>query len=170
MYFNHRILIFLLCSGIWITDSCDKETAEGTDKFLYDLSVDNFGHQWFGFSDQLLNKSSGSGHNQSFLRTRYNTVAAVQLDSTGRVKSGISFPNGSLIVKELVNSPGTVFRYAIMYKDSTHVDSDSNGWVWGYINGDGTVAEPASSKGSICTGCHAQSGHIDQTLMNKFFP
>ena len=84
--------------------------------------------------------------------------------------TGAAFPDGSLIVKELYEDASTLARYAVLYKSTGHADADVNGWVWGYINEDETVAVPASEKGSQCIGCHSQEGSIDYVLMNKFFP
>lgn len=151
------------------TAGCDEE-AEGTDLMLYNMAVDSQGHVWYKNSDADLDKSSGSGHNYDHLRTRYNAEAATMLDSGGKVMDGADFPDGALIVKELYDDPGTVERYAILWKQTGHADADASGWVWGYVNADATVRTPAADKGDGCVSCHRQTGHIDQTLMNKFFP
>ena len=83
---------------------------------------------------------------------------------------GATFPEGSLIVKELYDNSTTLGRYAILYKKSGSSDADAKGWVWGYINADGGVAEAASKKGSSCISCHSQADNIDYMLMNKYFP
>jgi hypothetical protein len=156
-----------LCAAI----SCKKDIAlSGTDKELYEMAKETGGYTWFQYSSLLLDKSAGSGHPQPFLKTRYNAVAATQLDSTGRIVAGALFPEGSVVVKELRTSATTIGRYAVLYKASGHEDADARGWVWGYINADGTVAESASKKGSSCSGCHSQTDHIDYMLMNKYFP
>lgn len=164
-------LILGLMILIVTVSACKKdEEAEGTDKELYDMAKSTSGFTWYKNSDALLNRSSGSGHSQPYLRTRFNSVAAAELDSVGKVSEGTVFQDGSLIVKELINSSSTLDRYAILYKKPGHQDADANGWVWGYINADGTVAVSASEKGSSCIGCHQQDGNIDYMLMNKFFP
>lgn len=164
------VLTFCLVS-IWTINSCKKEKlAEGTDKELYDLSNTNSGFVWYKNSSSLLNKSAGSGHPQPFLRTRYNSIAAGKLDSNGKIITGTTFPEGSLIVKELYDNSTTLGRYAILYKKAESADADANGWVWGYINSDGTVAESASKKGESCISCHSQADNIDYMLMNKYFP
>jgi hypothetical protein len=161
--------ICIICFGT--VHSCKhEEKGTGTDKELYDMAVVATGFTWYKNSAVKLDKSAGSGHAQPFLNTRYNAVAATQLDSSGKVKPGAVFPNGSLIVKELYDKSGRLERYAILYKSTGHKDADSKGWVWGYINYDGSVSEPASRKGSICINCHSQINSIDYMLMNKFFP
>jgi hypothetical protein len=151
--------------------SCkEDEEAVGIDKQMLDMAKETAGFTWFKNSDALLDKSSGSGHNYPFLRTRYNAIASAKLDCTGRIISGSMFPEGSFIVKELYNNSTTLGRYAMLYKQSDDANADANGWVWGYVNADGTVAAPASDKGSGCISCHSQSNNIDYMLMNKFFP
>ncbi len=150
--------------------SCKKdEPAEGIDLELLNMAEEITGFTWYKNADTWLAKSSGSGHNYTGLRTRYNSIAATQLDGDGKVMANASFPEGSLVVKELAN--GTLAeRYAILYKRSDNEHADANGWVWGYVNADGTVATTAEDKGAICTGCHLQPDNIDYMLMNKFFP
>lgn len=152
-------------------DSCKHDgVALGTDLLLYEMAIVDAGFVWFKFSDTALDKSSGSGHSEPKLRTRYNVTAAAMLDSEGRIQDGAQFPEGSLIVKELLENDLTISLYAVLYKSSENADADENGWVWGYLNPNGTVRTPASQKGSGCIGCHTQSDHIDYMLMNKFYP
>lgn len=166
------ISILSIClAGIWTINACKKDKeAVGTDKELYEMAQTTSGFVWYKNSNVLLAKSSGSGHSQPFLRTRYNSIAASKLDGDGKILAGAAFPEGSLIVKELHDNSSTVERYAILYKKSGSVDADANGWVWGYINANGTVAESSSKKGSSCISCHSQIDNIDYMLMNKYFP
>ncbi len=171
---NKRNVLIILClcfTSAWTITSCAKDkTDDGTDQELYEMAKTTDGFVWFKGSDDLLDKSSGSGHPQAFLRTRYNAVAATKLDSDGKIVPGAVFPEGSLIVKELYANATTLERYAILYKQSQNINADANGWVWGYIDANGTVAVPASSKGNSCISCHSQGGNIDYMLMNKYFP
>lgn len=154
-----------------IPNSCKNDSqAEGTDKELYDMARETAGFTWYKKSEVLLNTTSGSGHSFPKLRTKYNEVAAVKLDANGKITAGTIFPQGSLIVKEFHDSEEKIGRYAVLYKNPDSPDADSKGWVWGYINADGTVAQAASKKGSGCSDCHNQSGNIDYMLMNKYFP
>lgn len=164
-------ILFIFLIGIWTINSCKKEKeVTGIDKELYDMAKETSGFTWFKNSNSLLNKSSGSGHPQPLLRTRYNSVAVTKLDSTKKIMVGVTFPEGSLIVKELYESSTKLTRYAILYKKSGSAEADAKGWVWGYINSDGSVAESASKKGSSCISCHSQADNIDYMLMNKYFP
>ena len=150
--------------------SCKKdEPAEGIDLELFNMAESTVDFTWYKNSEAWLAKSSGSAHNFDNLRTRYNATAATQLDSDGKILANASFPEGSLVVKELSNG-NTVSLYAILYKRSDSEHADANGWVWGYVNSDATVVTSAQDKGAGCNGCHSQSENIDYMLMNKFFP
>ena len=172
---KHKIIntLFLAtCLVITCTfHSCkDDEEAVGIDKQLLDMATEVAGFTWYKNSDVLLNKSAGSGHGEPFLRTRYNSTASAMLDNTGKIIPGSDFPEESLVVKELYDNTTDIGRYAILYKSSSNEYADANGWVWGYINADGTVAASATEKGSGCISCHSQSGNIDYMLMNIYFP
>ena len=162
--------IFSLALLTITLQACKKdEPAEGIDLELFNMAEETSGFTWYKNSDAWLPISSLSAHGYANLRTRYNTTAATQLDSDGKVKEDAAFPNGSLVVKELSDG-NSVERYAILYKMSSHQYADANGWVWGYVNQDGTVATSAEDKGSGCIGCHSTQGNIDYMLMNQFFP
>ena len=151
--------------------SCKKDDkASTTDVDLYNMAKETSGFVWYKNTDALLSKSDLSGHSEAYLRTLYKSTSAAMLDGTGKVQSAIVFPEGSLIVKELRNSMSSISKYAILYKESAHKYADSDGWVWGYLDGNGTVAEPSSNKGNACRACHNHAGNIDHTLMNVAFP
>jgi len=142
----------------------------GVDLRLYGLAQNTSGFSWFANSSIFLDKSAGSGHSNPKLRTRFNEIAAQMLDSNGRVLGTAQFLEGAVIVKELYDSSNKLERYAILLKEQNNEFADAKGWVWGYIDANGSVSEMAENKGKSCTGCHSQQGSIDYTLMNKFFP
>jgi hypothetical protein len=164
----NRITFFTIILAVFA--SCKHDKADPIDKELYDMARIGNGFTWYKNSANSLEKSSGTGHNFDYLRTRFNTIAASGLDSNGKIKAGYTFPEGSLIVKDLEKKAGTVSRYAILYKKPGNANADAKGWVWGYIEADGDVAEPSANKGKSCINCHSQGGNIDYMLMNKFFP
>jgi len=171
-------LIFALFTGLILLiafESCKKDSDKDNlnksiDESLFEMSKSVNGFTWYKKSSDLLEKSSGTGHPQTFLRTRFNSIAAASLDVNGKVNEGAIFPEGSLIVKELYSNENTLARYAILFKQTASTAADERGWVWGYINAGGDVSIAASKKGIDCKGCHSQDGNIDYMLMNKFFP
>jgi hypothetical protein len=162
---------YLLCLVLLLITSCAKEKVPtSTDRDLFTMSKKTDGFVWYKKSDELLEISGGSGHGKPFLRTRYNAVAAKNLDENGKVINGSVFEEGALIVKELYDDETTLGRYAMLYKQSNSPDADAKGWVWGYIDANEKVVVPASGKGGSCITCHSQAENIDYMLMNKFFP
>lgn len=150
---------------------CKHEPAENPlDQELYQAALNTSGHVWYKGSDALLPRSPGSGHNEAFLRTRFNAIAATVLDSAGKVLPDTVFPAGSLVVKELWSDQSTVRTYAVLLKRPDEPAADAGGWVWGYLEADGGVRESALNMGMACRTCHTQPGHIDATLMNLSFP
>jgi len=151
--------------------SCKKEdVSDQTDNELYAMAKSTSGFTTYKKTNTLLNKSNGSGHSEPFLKTRYNSNGALNLDINGKVIIGSNFADGSLIVKELYSDNTTIAKYAILYKKKGHKNADINGWVWGYLNANGEVLEPSANKGAGCISCHSQADHVDYTLMNKYFP
>jgi len=169
-YRYHFGIILISLMLIVITNCKKDEIASGTDKDLFSMAKETTGFVWYKNTSTLLPKSDLSGHSEAFLRTRFNSTASAMLDANGKVQTAITFPEGSLIVKELYSSQTTLSKYAILYKKSDHIDADANGWVWGYLQANGTVVEPASNKGSACISCHNHAGNINLTLMNVAFP
>lgn len=175
---SNKTIILLLSSILSLSvviSACKKEDdddddTQTTDELLFEMAQETAGFTWYKNSGDALPKSNGSGHSEPLLRTRYNTTAATKLDGNGKVMDGITFPESSLIVKELLNSDESVSLYAILYKQASNEDADADGWVWGYIRPSGEAAISATEKGSGCRGCHSQNESIDFTLMNKYFP
>ena len=167
----HRQRAALGLIAVLVIAACThKDTEDPTDADLLELAMRTEGAVWYKESEALLPKSSGSGHAQPLLRTRYNTIAASVLDTNGKVIPDTIFPNGSAIVKELYDDGATLAQYAVLFKKPSHPYADADGWVWGYVRPDGEVREPARNKGAACRGCHSQENNIDFTLMNAYFP
>lgn len=122
-----------------------KETDDTSDAELLELAMDDAGFTWYNESDGLLPRSSGSGHAQAFLRTRFNSIAATVLDTNRKVLPDTAFPNGSAIVKELFDDASTLALYHPPKKPS-HPYADAEGWVWGYVRPDGEVREPSRNQ------------------------
>lgn len=123
---------------------------------------------WYKFTDSIFQSSNETGHNEGILRTRYNKLAATQLDANGKVKTNPDFPDSSLIVKELYGDDGLVSTYAVMLKLSNAANAGPNGWVWGYYRPTGKVRNSVDRKGGGCAGCHEEG--LDYTRMNDAIP
>lgn len=163
------LLLLTIMVGVSFT-SCKYDNFEGRfETEIFNKAKSNEGFVWFKYSSVALQKTTGSGHSQPLLKTRYNLIAAQQLDSVGRIKTNFDFKEDAMVVKELLDNNGNVEIYAVLYKNSKHPNADSKGWVWGYYNKDGTARISSSLKGKDCSGCHSQNGNKDYMLMNKYY-
>lgn len=150
-------------------DPGSQPTASGgelTDAQVSMLSRAPSGWTYYRNRPDTLSRSSGSGHSESHLRTRYNEVAAAQLDADGKVRGSAVFADSSLIVKELI-AEGMLNRYAVMMKMRAS-DNAGDGWLWAYYRPDGSTLISITSRGAACTGCHSTG--IDYTRMNDSYP
>ena len=152
--------------------SCNKaKNLHEDDKEMKDAAISTDGFSWYKNSDDILAKSEGSGHSYPYLRTRYNSTASSVLTADGKVEDGATFPEGSVIVKEFyLDDMSTLDRYAVMYKKASSENADDAGWLWAYVEADESIAYSSTEKGGSCMGCHNQTGAVDGTLMNLYFP
>lgn len=141
--------------------SCKKDKANtDADNQLYSEST-AAGYTFYQ-SGALLPAASPSPHGS--FKLRFNSTALAALDSTGELPSGASFPNGSIIVKD-VYSGNNVSLYAVMKKDPSNSNA-GNGWLWAEFNTDGSAAFSISKKGDGCISCH--SGTPNRDLVRTF--
>ncbi|MBC8043225.1 MAG: cytochrome P460 family protein [Rhizobacter sp.] len=101
---------------------------------------------------------NGGGHNNSFIRVRFNAKAQSVLTDGGKLPVGGRFPDSALIVKDIYTAKGgTLLATAIMLRLPAAANADANGWVWGEYNSASASnpPAPASQKGSQCTACHS---------------
>jgi len=123
---------------------------------LFDLTKSNSGYLYYQ-SGALLPGTSPSPHGS--FKLRFNDIAQAALDTAGKLPTGSSFPENSLIVKELFTN-GTLELLAIMRKKPTDGNAGS-GWVWAEYKPDGTEVYSESKKGAACISCHSSTKNRD---------
>ncbi|MBI4534720.1 MAG: cytochrome P460 family protein [Ignavibacteriae bacterium] len=96
---------------------------------------------------------NGSIAHQPLVRVSMNTVAFNVLQS-GRLPAGTSFPDGSIIFKQILNG-NQVVLYAVILKDRNNPLS-GNGWLWAEYQPDGSTAISVTTRGSGCVSCHSR--------------
>lgn len=151
-----------------MTGSNNAEPATAiSDQELYDQSITTSGFTYYKNSDAYLASSPESAHNQ-FHRVRFNATAQAALTDNGKLPEGESFPEGSLIVKELhANQDGTGMNgIAIMIKRSNDPNAAENGWVWAEYFKSANDGFSVSTKGASCNGCHSTNDRDKVRLFN----
>ncbi len=144
--------------------------SEDLDSLLYALTFEEDNYYWFKGSDAILPSDKPASGHSLYFRVRFNKIAFDALGEDGKLSPGETFPNGSLIIKELYNdaqgNDPTYFAY--MAKDPNN-EFSSLGWVWSEIHQNGNRFIGADRKGDVCTGCHSEN-HIDYTRIFTSFP
>ena len=154
--------IFLLSVLIVTIQSCKKTTQE--DKVLFDEIKSTTGYTYYVGTPGITAGTGNSPH--GFERVRFNSIAQAALDSTGKLPSGASFPDGAIIVKDIYSSAvGSINLYAVMKKATTNSAAGS-GYLWAEFETDGKAAFSISKKGDGCISCH--SGSANRDLVRTF--
>ncbi len=91
----------------------------------------------------------------NFMRTRFNKTAASVLDSSGRLPKGASFPDSSIIVKEIYSdkSQASPDILAVMVK-LRGAENSAKDWLWAEFSPTGEVEYSLSKNGKVCVSCH----------------
>ncbi len=156
-----RSSAFLL-SIVFLT-SCVNDKEEGplvTDASLFELSQSVSSFSYYKNTLDTLPADPSSEH-FNFVRVRFNPTAKQAMDDSTKALVAGSFPDGSMIVKEIyATSGGPLTQLAIMYKLKNAANNGS-GWVWSTLQPDGASIYSSSEKGGLCVGCHSSGVHSD---------
>lgn len=106
--------------------------------------------------------AGNSPHGQ--FKLLFNQTAWAALDSTGKLPVGNTFPEGSLIVKEIIKN-GSTDLYAVMLKKPSSSNAGA-GWLWNEFEPNGDIVISISDKGDACISCHR--GNTNRDLTNSF--
>jgi hypothetical protein len=141
--------------------SCKHPVATSEDQAIMDEVMTSTLLYYQG-NDVLLRESGNSPHGD--FKLLFNQTAWDALDSTGRLPVGGTFPDGSLIVKDIVKG-GSTDLYAVMLKKPSSGLSNL-GWVWNEFKPNGGLVIGAEDKGKACVGCHR--GNTNRDYTNSF--
>lgn len=108
---------------------------------------------------------NGSSAHRPLVRVRINARAEDALVN-GFLPSGGSFPDGAVILKEILDSGG-VSLLAVMKKDRRN-ELSAGGWLWAEYEPDGAVFISVTARGSGCIGCHMREDGPRNDLVRTF--
>lgn len=152
-----KISVLVCCS--FFLFACSKRKAEKLNESLYDEITTASLISYQGI-DSIYPPAGGSPHGN--FKLKFNTTAAAALTDNGRLPVGGVFPDGSLIVKEVI-SGNSISLYAIMKKDKESKFKSEGDWVWGEYSPNGDVVYSVGEKGASCTSCHSSGAVRDWT-------
>lgn len=164
---KYTVIILLLIVVTFI--QCNKSTTETdpvtptsnaaiTDDELFNMTNGTDGYTYYKGSSDIATSAPASAHS-GFYRVRFNATAQAALTDNGKLPEGGTFPEGSIIVKELhkAQDGSNQNGIAIMIKRPNDPNAGSNGWVWAEYFGSTANAIPVDTKGAQCIGCHSSS-------------
>lgn len=174
-----KLPLLLLSSFLLIAGCSEKESTATsptdqptvTDAQLYQMALTTPKAAFYKNSTDTIAGNSGGAHAAKIL-VWYNAKAATQRDAQGKVKSNPTFPDSSLIVKQIFTSTNATTAYAILFKLRKATNAGAGGWVWSEVNANGTPLASANTKGAGCSGCHSTGSglNFDYTRMNDSHP
>lgn len=148
------LLVFLITVVVLI--SCTKKVARNPDlaysNFALHDSIEHTATKYYKNAPNVVYPNTGAPHGPFYLR--FNTIGFNALTDNGKLPVGKKMPDGSLIVKDVLDANGTISVYAFMYKKS-------GSWIWGEIKPDKQVLYSVDKNPSLCINCHSQNVNID---------
>lgn len=160
------ISMLLLASAVMFTQC--KKNAEGADKVLFDKSNTTTGFTYYKGDNSILPSSNPSAHNK-FFRVRFNDIAQAALTDNGKLPAGGSFPEGSLIVKELFDAQNGDLKLLAAMEKAPANSAAGAGWLWGEYTPDSKVVFSIYKKGDGCISCHSVNAR-DYGRLYELFP
>lgn len=159
-----RVMLFIAAATLALPNcQKDKEDTPGPDpkpktpdEALFDLSK-NSSFTYYKGENKILDAATDSPHGS--FKLRFNAKAKSALDATGKLPTGGSFPDSSIVLKE-VYVGNTLQLLVPMMKLRGNANSGS-GWLWGEYKPDGTVLYSVTSKGDACVPCHSRTKNRD---------
>jgi hypothetical protein len=153
----------LLVSIFIAFSSCVSDKKEGpiiSDATLFGLTQSPTSFSYYKNNPDTLDSDPASPH-FPYVRIRFNPRALSVMNASLSGLSGTSFPDESMIVKEVYDvKGGSLQTYAVMYK-SKSAGNSGNGWVWNEMRADGSVIYSSARKGDQCVSCHQSGTSVD---------
>ncbi len=151
------IVLFVITVASLMVFSCKKKK---TTEAIFDETTN--GTLYFYKSKDTIYAPKGTSPHGNF-KLKFNQTAFDALGPDGKLPLGETFPEGSLIVKEVYNSAGEKTLYAVMKKDRKSKFA-SHKWLWAEyeLNGDAKIG--INREGKDCVDCHTGGSPRDLTL------
>lgn len=144
------------------SNSSDSSSEDGTsdqiDKNLF-TEITSKSFTYYKGNAEITAARGNSPH--GFIRTKFDSIAFSVLDANQNLPSGKTFPNGSLIVKEVyTDANGSLKFYAVMKKNPASTVAGS-GYEWAEFRANGETYFSTGKKGNGCISCHSNSTNRD---------
>lgn len=159
-----QVMLFIV-TATFVFSNCENDSEDNPgpdpnpktpDQSLFELVKDkNFAY--YKGENKVLPAAGGSPHGS--FKLRFNDKALAALDATGKLPAGATFPDSSIVLKE-VYTGNTLTLLVPMMRARSNANS-GGGWIWGEYSPDGSVIYSVTSKGGACVSCHSNSPNRD---------
>jgi hypothetical protein len=146
--------VFFCCFSCAYDDLSSSNENESDSLLLATLNENGYSYFQGG---KTLQPAPASPHGE--FKLRFNQTALSALDATGKLPLRASFPDGSVIVKE-VYSGNVISVFAVMKKSRNDINAN-NGWIWAELAPTGEVYFSVKQHGSGCVSCHRDRPNRD---------
>jgi hypothetical protein len=150
------VLCLLTVMSIAIYGCAKKKTTEK----IYSESTSTSLYLYKG-KDTIYHPAGTSPHGNFNLNFNQTPHDAFGVD--GKLPVGQTFPEGSLIVKEIYDANNQLIVYAVMKKDRKSKFANHK-WIWAEYNADGSSKVSIAREGKDCVDCHTSGITRDLTL------
>ncbi|MFN0200216.1 MAG: cytochrome P460 family protein [Bacteroidia bacterium] len=157
-YFTLLLLLgaSMLYSGCRRSVDDDPTSADGA---LY-AALKNQTFTYYKGEDKILQPKGSSPHGP--FKLLFNAKAASVLDSLGKLPVGATFPDSSIVLKEVFD--GNDKKQLVPMMRMRNDANSAEGWLWGQYTPEGKLVYSVSKKGAKCVSCHQATGNRDLTL------
>ncbi len=136
--------------------SCTKKVARDPSlaysNFAILDSIKLSANKYYKNDPNIVYPNTGAPHGP--FKLRFNNIGFNALTSNGKLPAGGVMPNGSLVVKDVLDGNGAISVHAFMYKRA-------GSWIWGEIKPNKEVLYSVDRNPSLCINCHSQNVNID---------
>ena len=162
-----KLIIALLSLGVFASACTNTELGSSTmDSVFKEISTYK-DYTFYKNDSSIVHSSPQSGHN-AYFRVRFNAKAASALTDNGKLPANATFPEGSIIVKDLYDTQnGAKVLYSVLKKESANTNS-GNGWLWMEYDTNGKEIYKMNDKGAGCISCHSIDHRDNVRLFNLF--
>lgn len=151
------LVLFLITLISLIIFSCAKKKTTAA---IFDETTNGTLYFYKG-KDTIYAPKGTSPH--GYFKLKFNQTAYEALGPDGKLPQGQTFPEGSLIVKEVYNSNNEKTLYAVMKKDRKSKFANHK-WMWAEYELNGSPKISISREGKDCVDCHLGGSPRDLVL------
>lgn len=144
--------VIAISAAGWIFLNFD-ESPE--DRVLFSMISGETVYMWYKNDSAIVPTSEETERaHDNFMRIRFNQKASSVLDASGKLPEGKTFPDSSIIVKEIFSDkskPAELLAVMVKMKDDNNAGKD---WLWAEYTPAGETEYSVNKKGGVCIKCH----------------